>query len=44
LKQTVNLYQGSNIMNIPLPSGAATGMYILEVSTNKNFTGKFIKQ
>jgi len=44
LKQTVNLYQGSNTINVALPSGVATGMYVLEVSTNKNFTGKFIKQ
>jgi hypothetical protein len=44
VRQKMNLYQGSNLISIPLPSVLGTGMYVLELSTDKNFTAKFIKQ
>ena len=44
VRQKMNLYQGSNLISIPLASVLGKGMYVLELSTDKNFTAKFIKQ
>jgi len=44
IRQKINLYQGANLISIPLASVLGNGMYVLQLSTDKNFTAKFIKQ
>lgn len=44
IRQKVNLYQGVNLVSIPLASTLGKGMYALELSTDKNLIAKFIKQ
>jgi hypothetical protein len=45
MNQKVNVYQGANLINLPLPSAFKTGMYAVEVSNGlERLTSKFIKQ
>jgi len=43
--QPMNLYQGSNLLNLSLPSSLTTGLYIVEVANKiERYSAKFIKQ
>jgi hypothetical protein len=45
LNQKVNVYQGGNLINLPLASALKTGMYAVEVGNgSERLTSKFIKQ
>lgn len=45
MNEKVNVYQGSNLINLPLPSSFTTGMYAVEVSNGLgSLTAKFVKQ
>jgi len=45
IDQQVNVYQGGNLINLPLASAFKTGMYAVEVSTgSQRLTSKFVKQ
>ena len=45
INQKVNVYQGTNLINLPLPSAFTTGMYVVEVSNgSERLTSKFVKQ
>jgi len=43
--QKINSFKGNNLITIPLSSGLAPGMYVLEINTDiLNQTVKFVKQ
>jgi len=43
--QPMNLYQGSNLLNLSLPSSLTTGLYIVEVANRtERYSAQFIKQ
>jgi type IX secretion system substrate protein len=45
MKQTINMYAGNNIVNVPLSSSVRTGVYAVEVSDgHEKQSAKFIKQ
>jgi hypothetical protein len=45
MNQKVNVYQGTNLINLPLASAFKTGMYAVEVSNgSERLTSKFVKQ
>jgi len=45
MNQKVNVYQGTNLINLPLISAFPTGMYVVEVSNGyERLTSKFVKQ
>ena len=45
INQKINVYQGSNLINLPLTSAFKTGMYAVEVSNgSERLVSKFVKQ
>ena len=45
LNQKINVYQGSNLINLPLISALKTGLYAVEVSNgSEKLAAKFVKQ
>ena len=45
MKQTINIYAGNNLLNIPLSSSIKRGMYAVEVTYgDEKQAAKFIKQ
>ena len=45
MNQKVNVYQGANLISLPLASAFETGMYAVEVSNgSERLTSKFVKQ
>jgi len=45
VNQKISSFKGNNLITIPLSSGLAPGMYVLEINTDRlNQTAKFVKQ
>jgi len=45
MNQNFSIYQGANLISMPVTSAFATGVYIVELTTaSERFTAKFIKQ
>ena len=45
MNQKVNVYEGNNLINLPLASAFSTGIYAVEVSNgHERLTSKFVKQ
>ena len=45
MNQKINVYQGANIINLPLNSAFKTGLYAVEVcNSSEKLVAKFVKQ
>jgi hypothetical protein len=45
IRQSFNIYEGSNLLSLPLPSSFSTGIYIVELANaTEHYSVKFMKQ